>query len=120
MALFPCDVCHRRYVGVGSSAYIGWVAGGFNERRKWRLCPQDLEQVQSFVQQLFDLIQVGDELVGDDAEVSNLCSLSCGKPASTTYFAHVYPRGEPMKVYITTRCKDHADLDVFNPTGVAA
>jgi len=120
MALFPCDVCHRRYVGVGNSAYLGWVAGGFNERRKWRLCPRDLEQILSFVEERFDLVQVGDELVDSSIEVSNLCGRDCQAPASTTYFAHVYPRSEQPRIYVASRCKVHADIDVLQPFTVAA
>jgi hypothetical protein len=120
MALFPCDICRRRYVGVGNSAYLGWVAGGFNERRRMRLCPGHLEQVESFIEARFNLVQVGDDLVEELAEQADVCDVDCTARPTTTYFAHVYRRNELPRYFVASRCATHADIDVLNPLAVAA
>lgn len=104
MALFPCDVCKRRYVGAGNSAYIGWMAGAFSERIRLRLCSPHVNAVLLRCEQHMTLVQRGDDLVGDDTELPTVCQ-RCGlEPATVTFFANVYERNTEPLVFAATRC----------------
>lgn len=104
MALFPCDVCHCRYVGVGSSAYLGWVGGGFNERNRFRLCPKHLEEMREYITAHLVLVQRGDQPVEGQTLMTEVCD-DCGDLRSTvTWFAQVYDRKQDPEYYAGSFC----------------
>lgn len=104
MALFPCDVCKKRYVGTGNLAYVGWMAGGFSERARYRLCQPHVTALTELLELHMVCIQVGDQLVGDDTELPAECQRCHLEPGTVTWFAQVYDRRQDMHQYATVRC----------------
>lgn len=109
MALFPCDVCKRRYVGAGNSAYIGWMAGSYSERVRFRLCPLHIKGLAELCELTMICVQVGDQLVGEETALPRDCGRCELEPATVTYFANLYSRLEEPHVYAAVRCAKCAE-----------
>lgn len=105
MAIFPCDMCHKRYAGKGNTIYIGWLGGSFTEREKLNLCPNHAEGVMQWIRGSFTLIERGGVMQTDDAEIGRTCE-TCGlEPTAQTWFANTYLRSDDPEVYALGVCK---------------
>ena len=105
MAIFPCDICRKRYPGRGNTVYVGWMAGGYNDRVKYNACPFHADQLTGWAAKHLQLIEVGGVMQTDDTEVSKTCS-DCGlEPATQTWFANTYLRTEDPKTFAAGFCE---------------
>jgi len=105
MAIFPCDMCRKRYPGKSNSVYLGWMAGGYSDRRKLNLCPRHVEVVDAWLSKNLSLIEVGGVPQTDDVEISKTCE-SCGlEPTTQTWFANTYVRSEDPAVWARGLCE---------------
>lgn len=110
MAIFPCDLCRKRYAGRGNSIYIGWMQGGFSDRRKLNLCPAHVDlTIQSLAKHL-TLIERGGVMQSDSAEISSTCE-TCGlEPTTQTWFANTYERNSDPSVFARGVCEKCAQV----------
>lgn len=114
MAIFPCDMCRRRYPGRGNTVYLGWSAGSHNDREKLNLCSIHVDQVQAWLQENLKLIEVGGVMQTDETEISRTCE-RCGlEPTTQTWYANTYIRTADPAVYavgLCEKCGGYLDVD---------
>lgn len=111
MALFPCDLCRKRYPGRSNSVYLGWMAGGFSDRRKFNLCQRHVESMEDTIAKHMALIEVGGVMQTDDVEISGTCEVCGLEPTAQTWFANTYVRTKDPAVWARGVCeKDGATL----------
>ena len=105
MAIFPCDVCRKRYAGRSNSAYIGWMAGGFSDRRKYNLCQNHAEELEAKLQKHMALIEVGGVMQTDNTEIAGTCEVCGLEPTQQTWFANTYYRTKDNAVWVRGVCQ---------------
>lgn len=104
MALYPCDVCHRRYVGAGNHAYVGWAAGSYSERKRRRLCPAHLAEFRRTADTAMRLVSRGD-IAFEISDDGNPMCWECGlEPHTVMSFMHLYDRTSEPEVYVMHTC----------------
>jgi hypothetical protein len=82
MAMFPCDVCGRRYQGKQSSAYSAIVNGAEASRGKRRLCPDCAEDLDEWIT---------DRLVpAEETAQVMLCCACAGADPTLALFVTIY------------------------------
>lgn len=114
MALYPCDVCHRRYVGAGNHAYVGWATGSFSERKRRRLCPVHVDEYRAAADRSMRLVSRGEQAfeLSDDGDTS--CWQCHLEPHTVMSFLHLYSRDSEPEVYVMhtcPKCNSHLSLD---------
>lgn len=119
MAIRPCTICTRRYVGPASSYYFGLLQGGSASRWKLRLCPACGHELdQSIAGRTIDVSQEQD----DQEQQPSTCA-ACTEPASpadAALFITTYRVGEDRadyfsQVHLNTVCvKNLMALFSFN------
>lgn len=105
MAIFPCDVCRKRYSGKSNTAYIGWSAGSFQDRHKLNLCQSHADALSSLLEKSFNLVERGGVLQTDDTEVSRTCESCNAEPSTQTYYVNLYVRSRDPEVWVKGVCE---------------
>lgn len=104
MALYPCDIDGRRYAGNGNSAYAGWAAGSYSERKRYRLCSAHLQEFRDTAERTMRLVARGDmsfELSDDGRTDCWQCGL---EPHTVMSFLHLYDRNAEPETYVMHTC----------------
>lgn len=100
MARFPCTRCGQRYNGRQQTAYPAIVDGNDQERKRMRLCPNDFQELESW---LGDHLQDG---TADDETGASECVLCSTSPAPLAIFVTVYAKGEERSDWYGRLCPD--------------
>lgn len=104
MALFPCDVCGKRYAGKSNKAYIGWTRGGYSDRKVLNLDAFHIDVLRGSAETQANLLEKDDVVVNPDLGVSKVCQLCTVDPTTTTWWVHLYDRSLGKMVYVTDAC----------------
>ena len=93
MALFPCELCNRRYHGRQCTVYPAFVNGSTAVRRRLRCCPPCYGTAVEAVLDHFDIIDLETPLQSTDA-ADRVCRM-CGQvEGEWTFFVNEYPPKE--------------------------
>lgn len=104
MALFPCDVCGKRYAGKSNKAYIGWTRGGYSDRKVLNVCSFHADVLHEQATRTAELLERDDVMVNPDLVVSKICTLCKVDGTTTTWWVHLYDRSLGKLVFVTDAC----------------